>query len=60
MLYSLNLRKKVLRFIEAGGGKSYTCGVFDISCSTIYNWLKLKEEIGSLDWRPLNRSHRKI
>jgi len=60
MLYSLDLRKKVLRFIEAGGSKSSACRVFAISCSTIYNWLKLKEESGSLDRRPLNRSHRKI
>lgn len=39
MTRSVDLRNEVLRFIEGGGGKVEACSLFNVSRSTIYNWL---------------------
>ena len=40
MAYSLDLRKRALDFIEAGGSKSEASRRFGIGRATIYKWLK--------------------
>lgn len=51
--YSIDLRTRVLAYIEGGHTREEACEVFGVSRRTIYNWRKLKSEKGSLC---LNRS----
>ena len=61
MEYSLDLRERVIAYIEQGGKKADACVLFMVSCPTINKWIKLKKETGSLKAPPLPpRSWRKI
>lgn len=46
--YSFDLRTKVISYLEVGHTKKEASEVFGISLKTIYNWLSLKEESGSV------------
>ncbi len=39
MTYSIDLRKKVVGFIEAGGSKVEASRIFNVGRKSIYNWL---------------------
>lgn len=39
MAYSLDLRKRVLDFIAAGGGKTEASQRFSVARPTLYKWL---------------------
>lgn len=61
MIYSLDLRERVIAFIESGGKKIEASRRFDVSRPTIDNWLLLKKETGTLKSPPLPpRSWRKL
>ncbi|HEV5381871.1 TPA: helix-turn-helix domain-containing protein, partial [Streptococcus pneumoniae] len=49
MAYSIDFRKKVLSYCERTGSITEASHVFQISCNTIYGWLKLKEKTGELN-----------
>jgi transposase len=46
--YSYDLRMKVMSYLGLGHTKKEASKVFGISLKTIYNWLSLKEETGSV------------
>jgi transposase len=52
--YSLDLRSKVLCYLDGGHTQKQACQVFGISNKTIYNWISLKKETGSLALRRSN------
>ena len=61
MEYSLDLRERVIAYIEQGGKKVDASVLFNVSHPTINKWIKLKKETGSLKKPPLPpRSWRKI
>lgn len=60
MAYSLDLRTRVIGFIESGGSISEAARRFKINKSTVYDWLHIKKETQSLTKRPLDRKARKI
>ena len=60
MAYSLDLRSRVIRFVESGGSIVEASRRFQVNRSTVYDWLHLKKETTSLSKRPLNRTALKI
>jgi transposase len=61
MKYSVDLRERVITFIERGGGKLEASRMFSVSRSAIDAWIKLKKETGSLKSPPLPpRAWRKL
>jgi len=61
MEYSLDLRERVIAFVEQGGKKVDASVLFNVSRPTINIWIKLKQETGALKKPPLPpRSWRKI
>lgn len=59
MAYSKDLRKKVIDY-RKNHTLEKTYETFGVSKTTILDWEQLYKETGSLDKRPLNRSHKKI
>lgn len=59
MSYSIDLRKKVLKYVEEGGSVTEAARLFDISRPAIYQWIK-KKSAGSLEDQPPKRPWRKI
>ena len=45
MSYSLDLRKRALDFIEAGGKKSEASRRFSVARSTLYRWLEAEDPL---------------
>ena len=61
MIYSVDLRKRVIAFIETGGKKLEASRRFNVCRPTIDQWLLLKKETGRLEAPPLPpRSWRKL
>lgn len=60
MAYSIDLRTRVIRFVESGGSIAEAARRFEIHRSTVYEWLHLKKETASLSKRPLNRRALKL
>jgi putative transposase len=48
MSYSIDLRERVLAFIEEGGSKIEASRLFKVSCRTVFMWLQNKRESGNL------------
>jgi putative transposase len=46
--YSIDLRERVLSYIEGGHTQKEASQVFNVTRQTIYNWLRLKDKTGSL------------
>ena len=63
MPYSLDLRQKVINFVENGGTITKTAHTFGIGRSSIYRWLsplklsanKVKSRQRKLDWKELEK-----
>jgi transposase len=63
MSYSLDLRKKVIDYVENGGSITKAAALFKIGRATIYRWLnreklaatKVKHRQKKLDWKALER-----
>jgi transposase len=53
--YSVDLRSRVLAYLDGGHTQKEASAVFGVSRKTIYNWLSLKKNTGSL---ALNRAKR--
>ena len=49
--YSLDLRERVVAYLGEGHTQKEACSIFGVSRKTIYSWLKLKEEKGTLHWK---------
>jgi putative transposase len=60
MSYSLDLRKKVIEYVETKNSASEAAQLFSISERTIYNWLKKKKTNGSIEDKPPFRPWRKL
>ena len=60
MSYSLDLRTRVVGFVENGGRVSNASKLFKVGYATVYRWINLKKETNSLAKRPLNRIARKV
>jgi transposase len=58
MAYSVDLRSRVIDFIEAGHTQKETREVFKVGTSTIKRWLALYSETGSVEKKELERSAR--
>jgi transposase len=56
MAYSIDLRVRVIGFIEAGNTQEKASEIFKVGTSTITRWLALLSETGSLEKRTLNRT----
>ncbi|WP_442918258.1 IS630 transposase-related protein, partial [Magnetococcus sp. PR-3] len=39
MSYDIELRQRVIDFVESGGKKAEAARIFQVSRATIYNWL---------------------
>ena len=60
MAYSVDLRKKVMNYIDRGNSIRKTSEVFTVGTTTIKEWKKLRTETGTLEKRPLERKSSKI
>ena len=58
MAYSVDLRSRVIDFINAGNSEEETSVIFKVGRTTIRRWLSLLSETGSLDNKELNRKPR--
>ena len=43
MTYSISLRRKVISYVERGGGKREASRIFQISPDTLYRWLNSED-----------------
>ena len=48
MSYSIDLRERVITFIEGGGSKVEASRLFQVSCRTVFMWIQQKKERGNL------------
>jgi transposase len=55
MAYSIDLRSRVIDYINKGNTQKKASEIFKVGTSTITRWLALLSETGSLEKRPLNR-----
>lgn len=63
MSYSVDLRERVVAFVEAGGAKAEAARRFSVSEGTVHNWLKrdnlapikVKRRHRKLDWKALEQ-----
>ena len=46
--YSQDLRERVLKYVDAGHSKTKASKLFNVGRQTIYNWLELREQTGSI------------
>jgi transposase len=61
MSYSIDLRKRVVDYVENGGRIAQATGIFQVVVATIYRWLgrtdfratKVKRRKRKLDWKAL-------
>ena len=61
MTYSIDLRQRVVGYVERGGSKAAAARVFNVSRGTIYNWFgreslmptKVARRNRKLDWQGL-------
>lgn len=62
MTYSLDLRKRVINYVENGGSPSKAAEVFQVGRASIYRWLERVEPIEvkrrnrKLDWKALEQN----
>jgi transposase len=63
MTYSVDLRKRVVAFVEVGGSKTEAARRFSVSEGSVHNWLKrdnlaptkVKRRHRKLDWKALEQ-----
>ena len=60
MSYSLDMRERVIKFVEEGGSKVKAAAIFGICRDTIYGWLRKKAEQGTLQDSPPKRGWKKL
>ena len=52
MSYSVDLRERVIFYIQSGNNRANASKVFNVGISTVRNWIQLYQETGSLSPRP--------
>lgn len=52
MAYSVDLRRKVMLYVESGGSRASAATIFNIGERTLRRWIALKTETGNLKPRP--------
>jgi len=52
MAYSLDLRQRVINYIDSGGSKISASHLFSVGEKTVRNWVLLYKETGSVNPRP--------
>ena len=55
MAYSIDLRERVINFVNAGHTQEEASKIFDVGTTTIKRWKSMLSETGSLENKPLNR-----
>ena len=60
MAYSIDLRERVLSYLEEGNTQESAVRVFKVSRTAIVRWVREYRETGSLDRKPLNRKPKKL
>jgi transposase len=60
MSYSIDLRERVITFIESGGSKVDAAHIFGVCRVTVYKWLRKKSETGTVKDAPPKRGWKKI
>ena len=60
MSYSVDLRERVITFIEQGGTKVDAARIFGVCRFTIYSWLTKKTKTGTLKDAPLKGGGRRL
>ncbi|MBY0264370.1 MAG: transposase [Holosporales bacterium] len=60
MSYSVDLRKRVVEFVQGGGRKIEASRRFRVSRSVVYDWLRLQEKSGYLEKIPYKRRVHKV
>ena len=50
--YSLDLRERILAFVDDGGKKAEACRIFRIGHDTLFRWLRQRVEEGTIAPRP--------
>ncbi len=60
MSYSIDLRERVITFIEKGGSKVDAARIFGVCRVAIYSWLTKKAETGTVKDAPPKRGWKKI
>jgi len=53
--YSLDLRERVLKYLESNNNKKATSQLFRIGIATVYRWIALKRKKGHV--RPVRREY---
>lgn len=53
--YSVDLREKVLNYLEKNPNKQIVCDLFQIGIATLYRWVSLKKKKGNV--LPLRRKY---
>lgn len=51
MTYSLDLRKRVVTYIQEGGHKEEASRIFDVSLWCVYDWCK-RDDLSAKDYAP--------
>ena len=59
MSYSLDLRKRVIKYVEDGGTQEKAASIFNVSPKTVTNWVRRKKE-GDLSPKTREAKPRKI
>ena len=60
MHYETKFRERVISYVEMGNTITKTSELFSVTRRTIYYWIKLKKETGSLVKAPAKRSPKKL
>ena len=60
MGYSIDLRKRVIQFVENGGSVIEAASAFSVTRQSIYNWIKKKKDTGTLKDKIQGRPWRKL
>jgi putative transposase len=50
--YSIDLRERVIGFIDEGGSKAEACRIFKIGHNTIYLWIRQRKDRGTIKPKP--------
>lgn len=58
--YSVDLRKRVLGYIEETGDKTKACQLFKVGIATVYRWIALKNQSGDVEPSPRKIYKKKI
>jgi transposase len=58
--YSVDLRERVLAYLEKNDNKTAACQLFNIGRATLYSWIKQKKEKGHLFPSKRKAKYRKI